>query len=242
MREELNGVGLGFTAILLSPESPLPVLTPLSDILDIWKSKRSSDLIPAWRNFELADFRGWAGRIAVSECKPDELEPIFRLCGDQFNESQGRNMQGQHFGVGVDSRHRMEMVTHFYTMRMERLMGFCSGTLLRAGADEDQFEAIELPIADEDGTPRFILHAFLTQRIATPSRWSGSASFNHQLKGRMLPQASWMNSSTDGPRSGIAAEVQRQVLSERGKSWGLDISDDPRAFWNRPRKDVEFLG
>jgi len=242
MREELNGVGLAFTTTLLSPQAELPVSTPLNDILDIWKSKRSSSLIPAWRSFDLSDFRGWAGRIAVSEFGPDDLEPIFRLCGDQFNESQGRNMQGQRFGVGVDSRHHMEMVTHLYSIRTQRLMGFCSGTLQRSGAAEDQFEAIELPIADENGTPRFVLHAFLTQQIATPSRWSGSASFNHLLKGRMLQHASSINSSTDGPRSGSASEVLRQSLSERSKSWGLDISDDPRAFWNRPHKSVEFLG
>ena len=47
-----------------------------------WDSKRKSDLLPGWKDFELSDFEPWWGSLALEDILPGpQYDTVFRLWG-----------------------------------------------------------------------------------------------------------------------------------------------------------------
>ena len=79
-----------------SPETPSAAFGPFTSFVALWHAKRRNGRLPAWRDFDFHDFKGWHGMIHVDELV--SLEPFemrCRLWGSQLTEILGIDETGK---------------------------------------------------------------------------------------------------------------------------------------------------
>lgn len=79
-----------------SPETPSAAFGPFAPFVALWHARRRDGRLPAWRDFDFQDFKGWHGMIHVDELV--SLEPFemrCRLWGSQLTEILGIDETGK---------------------------------------------------------------------------------------------------------------------------------------------------
>jgi len=78
------------------PDENAPELGEFLPLVELWRSKRARSSHPAWRDFDLMDFKGWWGWLAVADVVPDETDAYrFRLWGTKIVNLYGIEMTGR---------------------------------------------------------------------------------------------------------------------------------------------------
>jgi len=85
-----------WTRELLDLETPSAALGPFESIAELWRGKRKDGALPAWRDFDFADFKGWYGWLSVYDVigrQPFDFRA--RLWGSQLVDLLGHDMTGK---------------------------------------------------------------------------------------------------------------------------------------------------
>lgn len=89
---------------IYTPDTPASELGAAAELKALWDSKRDGDLLPAWRDFGIEDFRKWIGWVAVEDLIPGAVyDSTFRLWGVGLVTLFGEEVTGQRFSdlIGV---------------------------------------------------------------------------------------------------------------------------------------------
>lgn len=138
------------------PLEPLPHLPPFRSILHLYEAKRAGRILPAWQAFNFTDFVGWHARIAVSKREGDDLR--FRIFGSAFTELFARDLTGALLIDSLVPEQKRETAQHFKRCIEWPLIGLAVGSVPAVDRDFLEFQVLDLPLGDADGTVTHFLH------------------------------------------------------------------------------------
>ena len=77
-------------------EIPPAAFGPFAPFVELWRARRRDGRLPAWRDFDFHDFRGWHGMILVDELvSMTPFEMRCRLWGSELTEILGIDETGK---------------------------------------------------------------------------------------------------------------------------------------------------
>jgi len=153
--EQINEIDERRT-LLLPPDAPAERFEPLAGFVDIWRAKRASGRLPAWRNFDFYDFVGWHGYVYVDQVVArDPLEMRCRLWGIELTELLGFDETGKLFSESpaAAAPGRLEINSRVVG---EGLVCLMSGRAVAWGT-HTLFTVVKLSCADDGVTVDHIL-------------------------------------------------------------------------------------
>lgn len=75
------------TYTILPADTDAAEFAMFASIKALWDSKRSAGHLPAWKDFDLRDFAGWYGWLAVADIvSVSPFEAIYRLWGTKWTD------------------------------------------------------------------------------------------------------------------------------------------------------------
>ncbi|RVU38276.1 hypothetical protein EOI86_02990 [Hwanghaeella grinnelliae] len=128
-------------------------LENFSGLISLWQEKRQGRRVPAWRDFDFYDFKGWHGYISVYDVSYDPFDWVLRLSGTKVDELFERHLTGmtrqERNEVAID----YDSVAEFCEISCTELMlAHTRGPLNVKDKEFKWVELLELPCSD--GGPR----------------------------------------------------------------------------------------
>ncbi len=135
-------------------------LEHFSGLISTWQEKRQGRRVPAWRDFDFYDFKGWHGYIAVYDVSYDPFDWVLRLSGTQVDELFERPLKGmtrqERNEIAVDFDSAVEFCEITCT---DLLLGHTKGPLNMKNQEFKQAEFLELPCSDDGGRATHTIEA-----------------------------------------------------------------------------------
>lgn len=123
----------------------------MAELVAKWRARAGGDGLPAWRSFDVVDFRGWYGHLLVSD-HGDGESPFCRLFGSKLSDLFGADFSQRHpaelFGGQQETVGRA-FAEHLELVRRQQRIGFATfeaDTPLMVGA---RTRVLSLPFAGE---------------------------------------------------------------------------------------------
>lgn len=139
-------------------------LNVFGSLKQLWDDRRVGDALPAWRDFDFVDFKGWHGWISVDDIIPGPTyESVFRLWGTALTElyevdytnCKFSDLLGVHF-----SEHDQDLLTKMCrTHNLRITYGPVDWNLEDRYRKATRVIFIELPLADDGVTVDRYLNA-----------------------------------------------------------------------------------
>ena len=163
------------------PETPAAAFGPLEPFVDLWRSKcPAPGRFPAWRDFDILDFKGWWGQVSLAEMQLEPVDFRWALWGTKLTLWWGSDYTGQRIS---EQTHLAGVWQHFERPYFEclldqRLMGFVTGSLEPMAREYIHIHGVDLPL-DTDGVITHMLSAY--QLRAAGDRFSPLARHRHRF-------------------------------------------------------------
>ncbi|MEQ8664976.1 MAG: hypothetical protein RIC16_04560 [Rhodospirillales bacterium] len=127
-----------------------------ASIAALWQSKLNGPRLPAWRDFDLMDFREWWGYLAVYDVvRRDPLDLWCRLWGTNLVRFHGLEVTGANLSdpdagmYGDSSMFDDDDVEFFDYLIDEGMIGLCRGAMTWQEREHMRVSALRLPLADD---------------------------------------------------------------------------------------------
>ena len=141
-------------------------------MLAIWDAKRDGAQLPLKSAFDIEDFGGWLGRIAISEWEDGDCR--FRLFGTQFVDLLGRDLTGELLCESLMPDLLELSKRHFAELRYGSRIGHTTGYVPVPGREFIAFRVLDLPLWDAHSQVGFFLHGLVVggpvRDMETPDR------------------------------------------------------------------------
>lgn len=113
----------------------------------IWHSKKNGPLFPCWKNFDFYDFKGWHGRVVLSETSLDPFSTTYHLYGSLVAEYLGEDLTGKTDQLGADNGFHNDSDIPYMTHLIEnQKIGYNYGELSRIGMPYRRVSFIDFPM------------------------------------------------------------------------------------------------
>jgi len=114
-----------------------------------WQNKRIDGKLPAWRDFDLEDFRGWYGFIIVYDVLHNPFDLKYRLFGTEMvalfqTEYTGKTIRENNFDI-----EDTQDLDHFEGLLNQRKIGASSGPIYWDNRDWRNLTFLDLPLSDD---------------------------------------------------------------------------------------------
>lgn len=135
----------------------VPDISPFGFILERFQQKAAGRIMPAWRDFKIQDLVGWHADMILIEVLPDQRDGHCRIVGDRI---------GPHFAQIVRQNRKLsdsgspmvsKLLQHFDRLLSTPAVAHFNGRIDYEGKDHVSLEMLDLPLADKNGTPRYVL-------------------------------------------------------------------------------------
>ena len=115
---------------IFSPDTPDTELSGVGSFKRLWDSKRKGDALRAWRDFELSDFTGWYGWLAVEDILDSvSYESEFRLWGTKMAEMFGVDPTRKRFSECIGTLYDYDETAFWDEMRNTHNFIISTGTI-----------------------------------------------------------------------------------------------------------------
>jgi len=151
---------LGWTYRVLEADNPCTDFRPFDSLFRLWRSKIRDGRLPAWRDFDFADFAGWHGWLRVGDIVPGRTDDfVYRLWGvhavDFYGvDHTGKRMSELDFGFDEDDR---ELLTMLAT---DRKITLADGPVFWQDREHVRVQVLKMPLADDGHRVDKFLGAF----------------------------------------------------------------------------------
>ncbi len=153
-----------------------PVLNedvPIARFAAIWRAKTNGS-VPAWRDFDIPDFRGWYGVLLLTDHARANA-PFCRLYGSKLSQLFGGDLTGRHpadlFG-GRRTTLGRAFVAHLRLVVGERKPGLATFDIEAFAGAAPRSTLLSLPLAGELALSAFdVVPAVRTNRFDTANTW-----------------------------------------------------------------------
>lgn len=153
---------------LLTPlDTSSSELGPFSSFIDLWRARSRNGKLPAWRDFELADFHDWWGWITVIDFLSDDPgDHRYRLWGSRLARTVEFEMTGlcmkDNWGDENHAANFTDVDLEFLTaMRKGGNIGYYSGPVDLRFPGVQLMQTLRLPLADDGTTVDRVMSAVI---------------------------------------------------------------------------------
>jgi hypothetical protein len=127
---------------------------PFRDLVALWQGRTGPDRpLPRRADFDMADFKGWLGRIFIAQVERDPFNLRFTLWGTQLVEWWRLDYTNK--TLGSLSRDpavwQSSEIQYFQRMDQAPFIGISSGKLSQHDRDHIKLMAVDLPLSDGTG-------------------------------------------------------------------------------------------
>lgn len=144
------------------PEIDPSRLPSFAGLIATWQSKRNGRRVPAWRDFDFYDFKGWHGYISVYDVSYEPFDWVLRLSGTQVDELYERPLKGmtlkERNEIAVDFDNAVDFCEITCT---DLLIAHTKGPLNIKNQDFKWVEYLELPCSDGGSRATHTIEAVL---------------------------------------------------------------------------------
>ncbi|MBP5857857.1 hypothetical protein KAJ83_12630 [Marivibrio halodurans] len=105
--------------------------------------------MPAWSDFDIADFVGWHRHIILHEVTGPPFDLYCRLFGTFPTEAYGVNLTGRTVRNAAPRIETANDLAHLEKLATEQRIGCCSGTRYWSGKEFITMAFLELPLSDD---------------------------------------------------------------------------------------------
>lgn len=140
----------GWIYEFFEPDTDPSLFPRFEDLVRIWQSKRYGKRVPARKDLDFFDFKGWHGWLALYDVTWDPFNYVCRLSGTKIDELYGLNTTG--FDRGMMNEVYAETLVRdtFDEMNCRNLMiSRVTGPLNVVGKTFSQVIYLELPLSDD---------------------------------------------------------------------------------------------
>lgn len=131
------------------PDEDLKKLVGFEAIVSLWQERRQGRRVPAWRDFDFTDFKGWHGNLVVYEFSYDPFDWKVRLSGSNVDELFDRGLTGLDRGSVYENSIEKKEAGKFYEMTSRNLLiAHTTGPLNIRHRDFRHVCYLELPLCD----------------------------------------------------------------------------------------------
>lgn len=137
----------GWWSEIHASDSPAGRFGDFGPLVSTWQSRMHDGLLPAWGAFDIPDFKGWYGRLLMTE-RPGS-EATFKLFGTELVPLFGRDFTRRRLEDAFHYEYRVEaefLRTHFAAVTSGRGIGLCQMNFNFAGKEYMQAEVLTLPL------------------------------------------------------------------------------------------------
>lgn len=132
------------------------------DLVRLWQHKRGGRLVPAWSDFDFHEFKGWHGRISLTEVLYDPFDFRYRLVGSQIVERLRKDFTGKLYSEMVsDGMDPLDDFEFYEMTSREMLISRLSGNLRWAGRKHVTVTFVDFPLSDAGDMATHSLSAML---------------------------------------------------------------------------------
>ncbi len=128
--------------------SPAERFGEFASLVATWQSRRHGDQLPTWGAFDIPDFRGWYGKLLMTE-EPDDGATL-KLFGTELVPLFGQDFTSRRlaeaFRSPADGRHVECLRAHFAAVTSGGGIGLCSINFTFAGKEYVQADILTLPL------------------------------------------------------------------------------------------------
>lgn len=138
--------------------TPYPSLDP---VLSIWRGRRGGRAMPAWGDFDIADFVGWHRHLILYEVRHDPFDLYYRLFGSFPTEAYGANLTGSTLRTGAPEIETQNDIAHFEKLTAEVRIGASSGGQFWSNKEFITTAYLNLPLSRDGRTVSHFLTALI---------------------------------------------------------------------------------
>ncbi len=126
-------------------------------IFDLWRSKADLPRLPAWGDFDFADFLGWHANLILYEVLQNPFDLRYRICGSGAAQAYGKDLTGQTMRAGAADIQEEIDLSFYNELVTERRVGACAGPAYWRGRHLLQHAFLCLPLSEDgDAVTHFI--------------------------------------------------------------------------------------
>ena len=145
-----------------APQTPPERFGPLAEIAQLWRSRWHDErTFPHWSDFDLMDFQGWWGQIALHEIQREPFDLCSVLWGTRLTNWWGADYT-QRLMSTIEPWQRVwqeHEFPYFQALIQRRLIGFVTGSLSAYDRSFTYVRGIDLPL-QKDGTISHVMTVF----------------------------------------------------------------------------------
>ncbi|MEQ8443011.1 MAG: hypothetical protein RIM33_14745 [Alphaproteobacteria bacterium] len=131
------------------PDMAAEELPRFEELIRLWQSRRNGRRVPAWRDFDFLDFKGWHGLISVYEITYDPFDWKVRLSGTCVDHVFGQARTGKTRSELYADALEEEEATAFYEKACaDQMICLTRGPINLQDRDFHWVEFLELPCSD----------------------------------------------------------------------------------------------
>jgi len=137
-------------------DAPSSAFGTFAPFIDLWRGKHTGEGgFPAWRDFELLDFKKWWGKLSLAELDGETGDVRFVLWGTLLTEWWGCDYTKKRLAVETILREpaRSSQVAYYEALSSGTRIGFNWGSFENTGRGFMRVKLVDLPLsADHDRT------------------------------------------------------------------------------------------
>ncbi len=149
-------------------DAPAAAFKGFDSIIELWCRKcPEKSKLPAWRDFDLLDFEGRWGKLALGEIDQENGSVIFALWGTQLTKWWGLDLTHKNIVLesSLGSPAYDEQIDYYRAIFSGHRIGFNFGTMESMERPFVQVKLLELPLSANGDTPT---HIFSVAEIIEP--------------------------------------------------------------------------
>ena len=145
------------TSYVIPHENGMPKIDAFAHPLALYADKLAQGELPCWRDFSFQELRGWHSRFSLVEMASDMSDGTCRILGDHFSAFfAGVLAQGKALSHS-ESILIPDLLRYIRQLIEGPAIGYFDGRLGYAGREHVRLEVLDLPAADKNGEPRYIM-------------------------------------------------------------------------------------
>ncbi|WP_417456265.1 hypothetical protein [Kordiimonas sp.] len=138
-------------------EGELPVIPGFESVVELYRKKREGHAMPSRKAITFQDLRGWHSSFFLIEFGKDLREGRMRILGETYKTLYGGELwQGMSVSE-TKSPSLQDIDDYFRELLTGPFIGRYKGYLPHVGREHVFADIMDVPVVDEEGTPRYLM-------------------------------------------------------------------------------------
>lgn len=140
-------------------DEPVSDFPHFESLWQCWQTRRTDGKLPAWRDFDFDDFRGWYGFLIVYDVLHNPFDLKYRMFGTEMVEMYKAEYTGKTIRENNFEIEDNQDLDHFEGLYNQRKVGASTGPIYWDDRHWRCLSFLDLPLSDDGNTITHFLTA-----------------------------------------------------------------------------------